>query len=201
MSTTRRAAVGRGAVALAVFALAALVATRGWGRGADLAVVRWSTGLPDLLGGPGEVVLLLGTIPGVLLLWAPVTALRFRSLAAVATVLLVGVAARAAAIAAKSVFELPRPTADLTTVRERLTDFGFPSGHTAVAAALAALGWAWVDRRRDRVGLALVVALVGALRWYVGAHFVVDVVGGAALGVAIGSAATAVVGRPVASPR
>ena len=68
------------------------------------------------------------------------------------------------------------------------TGLGYPSGHAAVAAALAAVASPQVTR----AGLAAswaTAAAVGAARIYVGAHLPLDVVGGMALGVAVGTAA------------
>ena len=63
---------------------------------------------------------------------------------------------------------------------------GFPSGHVAVAAALATAAGPHLGRRTRR-GLWGLVALVGVARVYVGAHLPVDVVGGAALGWVVGA--------------
>jgi membrane-associated phospholipid phosphatase len=66
-------------------------------------------------------------------------------------------------------------------------DRGFPSGHAAVSAALTVIirpnvaeGW--------RVPLEALAGFVPLARMYVGAHLPLDVIGGAALGLAIGSA-------------
>jgi membrane-associated phospholipid phosphatase len=66
-------------------------------------------------------------------------------------------------------------------------DLGFPSGHAAVSAALTVValpsvagGWRW--------SLAALSGFVPLARMYVGAHLPLDVVGGSALGLAIGSA-------------
>lgn len=60
----------------------------------------------------------------------------------------------------------------------------FPSGHATTAfAAAAAVGMFYP---RLRVPLFAVAALVGLSRIYLGVHYTLDVVGGAALGVAIG---------------
>ena len=66
-------------------------------------------------------------------------------------------------------------------------DLGFPSGHAAVSAALTVVvlpsvtgGWRW--------SLAALSGFVPLARMYVGAHLPLDVVGGSALGLSIGSA-------------
>lgn len=66
-------------------------------------------------------------------------------------------------------------------------DLGFPSGHAAVSAALTVVvlpsvtgDWRW--------SLAALSGFVPLARMYVGAHLPLDVVGGSALGMSIGSA-------------
>jgi undecaprenyl-diphosphatase len=60
----------------------------------------------------------------------------------------------------------------------------FPSGHATTAfAAAAAVGLFYP---RLRVPLYAVAALVGLSRVYLGVHYTLDVVGGAALGIALG---------------
>jgi undecaprenyl-diphosphatase len=65
---------------------------------------------------------------------------------------------------------------------------GFPSGHTAVAFALAAVAYPYLPARWRAVTLVL-AATVGFARMYFGAHLPLDVLGGAALGVAVGACA------------
>ena len=70
--------------------------------------------------------------------------------------------------------------------------FGFPSGHSAGATALAAavilVAWRLCESRRLRdeitVGAVAYAFLVGVSRLVVGAHFALDVVGGWLLGIA-----------------
>jgi glycosyltransferase 2 family protein len=76
------------------------------------------------------------------------------------------------------------------------TGLGFPSGHAAVAAALATAAGPFLPRRA-RHATWLVVALVSAARVYVGAHLPDDVLGGVALGWTIGAAWHLAVGTPV----
>ncbi|MCB1960310.1 MAG: phosphatase PAP2 family protein [Rhodocyclaceae bacterium] len=86
--------------------------------------------------------------------------------------------------------DAPRPAASLPAdsfhlIGPELTRYSFPSGHTATAFALAAALLYSVDhrtRRRWALPVALAAALVGVSRIAVGAHWPVDVLGGAALG-------------------
>jgi undecaprenyl-diphosphatase len=79
-------------------------------------------------------------------------------------------------------------------VRDPGAGFGFVSGHTAVAFALAAVVAPYLGRRA-RLGAWTLAALVGLARMYVGAHLPLDVVGGAGLGVFVGALVSLVVGR------
>jgi len=72
---------------------------------------------------------------------------------------------------------------------------GFVSGHAATLAALVAVAWPWLGRR-GRVAAAAVLVVVCLTRVYVGAHLPLDVVGGAALGLAVGGLVRLVGGRP-----
>jgi membrane-associated phospholipid phosphatase len=64
------------------------------------------------------------------------------------------------------------------------TGLGFPSGHSAIATALATVATPWLSAAARR-GAWTSVAAVGIARMYVGAHLPVDVVGGVAMGSAI----------------
>ncbi|CAA9276644.1 MAG: hypothetical protein AVDCRST_MAG76-3720 [uncultured Acidimicrobiales bacterium] len=61
---------------------------------------------------------------------------------------------------------------------------GFPSGHATVAFALAIVTFPYISFRSRAVAV-VVAAVVGFSRMYFGAHLPLDVLGGAALGVAI----------------
>jgi undecaprenyl-diphosphatase len=67
------------------------------------------------------------------------------------------------------------------------TGLGYVSGHAAVAVALAAAALPELGPR-GRAAVAVAVPAVGLARMYVGAHLPLDVVGGAALGVAVDAA-------------
>ncbi|MET0800602.1 MAG: phosphatase PAP2 family protein [Actinomycetota bacterium] len=106
------------------------------------------------------------------------------------TLLTGGTAAWVAAKAVKPLASRGRPLATLPDVRLRGTitgDRGFPSGHATVSAALTVAAWPSVSGRRRRQLLAL-AAFVPLVRVYVGAHLPLDVIGGSALGVAVGCA-------------
>ncbi len=62
---------------------------------------------------------------------------------------------------------------------------GYPSSHTAVAVAVVVAAWPWLDRRWRAAG-ALAAVLIGLNRMYVGAHFPLDILGGAAVGLVAG---------------
>ncbi len=61
----------------------------------------------------------------------------------------------------------------------------YPSAHTSVAVALVAALWPWLTWPQRVVGVATAVA-VALNRLYIGAHWPVDVVGGAAIGLLSG---------------
>jgi membrane-associated phospholipid phosphatase len=71
----------------------------------------------------------------------------------------------------------------------------FVSGHAVLAAAIATVVAPYVSPR-GRIALALVVLLVLVARVYVGAHNPLDVVCGAALGVALGGLINLALGAP-----
>lgn len=90
----------------------------------------------------------------------------------------------------KGVVGRGRPASILEDVALRGTDKGdrgFPSGHAAVSATLTVVAWPTASTRW-RSALAALAGIVPFARVYVGAHLPLDVVGGSALGVAIGSA-------------
>jgi len=95
----------------------------------------------------------------------------------------------------KDVIERPRPPGLLVglDVRDHVDGFGFPSGHTTMAWAVAAALHPILPPRARGIAWGL-AALVGLARMYVGVHWPADIVGGAALGLAIGSAAWLLVG-------
>ena len=93
----------------------------------------------------------------------------------------------------KKFWDRERPDAAIVDVAVRTAGTSFPSGHTMGATSLygaaAVLAWVHLDRKRARLPLTLLfVALpfgVGFSRIYLGAHWLSDVVAGAALGLLV----------------
>jgi putative heme transporter len=96
----------------------------------------------------------------------------------------------------------PEVLLDNTVVRETFAagSLGYPSGHTAVAGALTVVVTPYLRGRWKIIPAALLV-IVFLGRMYVAAHVALDLIGGAALGVAAGAIANLLVGVPTAAPR
>ena len=151
-------------------------------------VFRWANDLPDEAFRAMWVPMQYGTFATVPVL-AGLALLRRRPRRAAA----VGLAGTAAWILAKVIKPAVgrgRPVSGLAGVHLRgkeQGDLGFPSGHAAVSAALTVVAWPYVANRfRPTVGA--LTAVVPFARMYVGAHLPLDVIGGSALGLAVGSA-------------
>jgi undecaprenyl-diphosphatase len=115
-----------------------------------------------------------------------------------ASIALAGGAAYVLARVLKALADRGRPAAfldDIESLGDLPTGHGFPSGHAAVSVAMAVVLWPWLGRgwRWVPLGIAIFVCIS---RVKVGAHLPLDVVGGAALGVAAGGAARLALGRP-----
>jgi undecaprenyl-diphosphatase len=91
----------------------------------------------------------------------------------------------------KHYFQRQRPVLENPLVT--LSSYGFPSGHTMGATLFFGLlalliahssRWAWSHRLFAFCGAALLIALVGVSRIYLGAHYLTDVLGAIALGLA-----------------
>jgi membrane-associated phospholipid phosphatase len=169
---------------LGTLALVTLPALRATPARPELTAFEAVNALPDWLHIPIWPVMQCGALAAV-----PATAalLRLSGHGGISTrVAMSGTAAWALAKGVKRVVGRGRPDglADALRVRGRAqTGSGFPSGHAAVATALAAGTAAAVPALRPvLVGIAATVCLS---RVYVGAHLPLDVIGGAALGFTI----------------
>ena len=111
----------------------------------------------------------------------------------------VGVGAWWLAKGVKAVVDRGRPAAELPLVDLRASapvdGLGFVSGHATVAFALATVlrpyqSWPW------RVGAYGLATLVAFARVHIGAHLLLDVIGGGAFGVLLGAVWHLAVGSP-----
>lgn len=139
-------------------------------------------------------VMQAGSLGGVVAAAAGAAAVQRPTLAT--RLLVAGTAAWLGAKGIKHLVRRGRPGTTLPEWRTRgrpQTGLGYPSGHAAVAATLATIAAPSVPPRwRPVLWTAAATTALG--RVYVGAHLPLDVVGGAALGHAVGSVAL-VVGR------
>lgn len=157
-------------------------------------------GLPDLLYPVLWLPMQLGSLSAVPIVIVVALVLKRRRLAVDAAV--AGVAAWTLAKVVKDAFGRPRPGGLLEEVAFRggePTGFGFVSGHTSVAFALATVAVLYLPRRWRWRAFAL-AGVVGIARMFVGAHLPLDVVGGAALGWAIGALWRFAIGAPTGRP-
>jgi membrane-associated phospholipid phosphatase len=159
---------------------------------------RWVNGLPDLLYPIVWPLMQYGTfitIPIVCALGLLTKRWRFAIVS-----LVVGVGIYFLAKAVKFAVDRGRPGAELAGELELRgigpLGYGFPSGHATVSAALAVIASAYLPPLWGRISIALAV-VVSFGRVYVGAHLPLDVIGGAALGVALASAVNLLIGVPV----
>jgi membrane-associated phospholipid phosphatase len=175
-------------VVLAALAVGVSDQTFLWG---EVAVLERTNDLPTWAGWPLRLVMQLGTLWVALVVVALVAWwTRDRGPGPAVAVLVAALVGFRLDNVIKDVIDRPRPPAVLADlqVRETIGGFGFPSGHTTMAFALAAAlhsslphRWRWVPW--------VIAIIVGVARMHVGVHWPADVVGGAALGTAIGSAA------------
>lgn len=147
-------------------------------------------GLPDFIEWPLWAVMQFGAALAI-----PVVALLafagWRRLRPAVDLLLAGTLARLLARVMKDLFERGRPASFFDDVNLRGSPgvgsdvgLGFPSGHSAVAFALAIVCFPYISLRW-RVATVVLAVIVAFSRLYFGAHFPLDALGGAALGIAI----------------
>lgn len=166
----------------------------------EVDVFRLINHLPGALSIPLRVVMQAGTYGAVVAFSATALLARRRRLAR--DLFTGGTAAWLIVKVVKAVIDRGRPhfiLEDVTIRGAKATGLGFPSGHMAVATALATVAAPYLSRRMRRVTWS-VVAVVAISRVYVGVHMPLDVVGGAGLGWAIGAALHLLLGAPAGHP-
>ena len=179
-----------------VFAAGAALAHEGDVGTGERDLFRLVNDLPKAFEVPLMVVMQAGTLGAVPV--AAAACLLARRPKAVLHVGIAGVAAWTMAKVLKPAVNRGRPGDMITDVvihGAHVSGLGFPSGHSAVAAAIAGSLAPFVPRPVRRVlwGTALTVALA---RMYVGAHLPLDVVGGLALGWFLASVVNLTLGTP-----
>ena len=184
--------------------MSAAVAATGEPGSVEVAVFRWFNDPPRVFGAVTALVNPLLRPVGLVLLIA--AALVLLALTRSEVFWPVVTAASAAGILAyvvdnamKVVVDRDRPPASLSDVlfHGYPTDprgSGYPSSHTAVAVAVVVAAWPWLDRRWRAIGV-FVAVMIGLNRMYVGAHFPLDIIGGAAVGLIAGGVVLVVAER------
>ncbi len=188
VATLRRRSDAVGlAVGLVVFALSAAIAVRGLAIGeAGLFVATFSLAdWPHYAIWPFMQFGVFVTIPILV-----VIALVMRRVRLAAAMAIGGVGVDFLALVAKGIIDRGRPAALVAVVecREMLVagSLGLPSGYAAVAAAPIVVVTPYLSGRWRNVPVALLaIAIMG--RPYVAAHLPLDILGGAAPGVAVAS--------------
>jgi undecaprenyl-diphosphatase len=161
-------------------------------------ISHWINHLSDGLNGPLEIVMLLGTFLAVPIV--AVVALAFRRVRLSAILTASGLLAYGVAKIAKQSVRAGRPldvfgSGEVIVRGAAQLGLGYPSGHSAVSAALAFALLPYLPSRY-RWWILLVPVIVGFARVYVGAHLPLDIVGGWAIGIACAFAVHLAVGRP-----
>lgn len=172
--------------AAAGVAAGALAARSGRFRDVEARVFEHVNGLSDRMHAPAWTLMQVGSLGGSIATGAIVAAARNpplgRRMAAT------GAATWLASKAAKPLVGRGRPQTVVDAPRvlgREQAGLGYPSGHAAVAMAMAVAAAPDVPRRL-RPMLRFIALGVGGTRIYVGAHLPLDVAGGIALGVGTG---------------
>lgn len=151
----------------------------------EAAAFRAVNGLPDGLFVPAWTIMQAGTLGAAPVAGAIAWASGRPRLAVRLT--LGGAASWALSKAIKRVYRRPRPSSLVEGVRPRgpeAAGLGYVSGHAGVAVALGIAAFGDLANV-GKLATLVVVPAVGLSRIYVGAHLPLDVLGGAAMGLAV----------------
>jgi glycosyltransferase 2 family protein len=167
----------------------------------ERSVFRAVNQLPDPLYGPGWLVMQAGNVgaapaAGAIALCAGRPRLAVR-------LTLTGLITWVLAKLVKRLYRRPRPAGlirDVHTRGREPSGLGYVSGHAGVAAGIGVAIFPEL-RNSARVATAVAVPVVGLCRIYVGAHLPLDVVGGAALGLAFDAAVSRLIGAERVTPQ
>ncbi|MFQ1002376.1 phosphatase PAP2 family protein [Modestobacter sp. SSW1-42] len=186
------------AAGLAGTAVCCWVAASGRVGGAEQAVFRFVNGWPEAWRAPLYGFQLLGVLGMPLLVAVPAAVLRrWRLVLALAALVPVKLVVEHDLLKALVQRERPGTTIPGAVLRDvPSAGLSFPSGHAVIAFGVVVLVAPYLHRRWVVVVLALAV-LNGVARVHLGAHAPLDVVGGAAAGMAIGALLQLLVGVPV----
>lgn len=147
-------------------------------------IAEWAWSLTGVIELGLWAVMQLGT-RGAIVVVAAASAMRSRSMALAAAV--AGTAAWLTATIIKAVADRPRPPAGIAhrDVPADVSGPGFPSSHSAIAAALGVVLIANLRHPWARTAVGVAALLVAFARVYFGAHWPLDVLAGWSLGVLV----------------
>ena len=154
--------------------------------------------LSDVLSTPVQAIMLLGTFVAIPVV--TIVAIIFRRYRLASVLVASGCLAYALAKVAKPIVDAGRPlavlpNADVIVRGVMAHGLGYPSGHSAVSAALAVALLPYL-RGKYRWLVLLVPSIVGFGRIYVGAHLPLDVIGGWSIGAGSAFIVHFIAGRP-----
>lgn len=181
---------------IGLFIFGALIADGGSGK-LETSIFNAINNLPQFLLPLFLILSTFGTI-GFAMILALFALFRKRYMFAL-KLFLVGFLSYVIAYALKLLEVRARPSAliDVNNLRETASaTMGYPSGHVAVATGLAIILFQYVPKKYHRVIVWLVIG-VAASRLYLGVHFPIDLLGGFAVGLVIGSLISLAFGRSV----